>query len=149
MRKILFLDIDGPIAPDCHKEEDLSIPYVKDISPAKINILKAILKKHPQYEIVMISDWRHNLSLEQFKELFSHFQIKNVVDVVSTKVEKDLAITEWLKLNKNIENFVIIDDDVIFDLDHEWSFHQLKTSLYSGLLEFHIEIFDELADQKI
>lgn len=141
--KILFLDIDGPIAPFCHKDEDFSIPHIPCIMPQKVEILKKILKSHPEYKIVIISDWRNNLSFDQLKETFNYFSI-DILAAVPANMEKDVAIVEWLK-NNEVEKFIIIDDETVFDVDHEFSFHQIKPSLHSGLLAYHIDFFDELA----
>lgn len=142
--KVLFLDIDGPIAPFGHKKEDQNIPHIHDINPDKINLLKQILQKHEDFKIVIISDWRNALSRSQLEETFNHFDLK-IYDVVKTHIEKDEAIELWLT-NNQTDQFVIIDDDIIFDLDHDKSFHQIKPSLHAGLLPMHIEMFDEIVE---
>ena len=141
--KILFLDIDGPIAPFCHKDEDFSIPHIPCIMPQKVEILKQMLKSHPEFKVVLISDWRNNLSLDQLKETFNYFLI-DLWDAVPANMEKDVAILEWLK-NHKVDKFIIIDDETVFDVDHKLSFHQIKPSLHSGLLSYHIDFFNELA----
>lgn len=145
--KVLFLDIDGPIAPFGHKKEDPNIPHINDISPEKVDLLKQILNKHPEFKIVVISTWRDDLTRAQLDETFNHFNLQ-IYDIVPTHMDKDKAITLWMQ-DKHIDQFVIIDDEIIFDLDHDKSFHQVKPSLHGGLLPMHLEMFDEIVeDQK-
>lgn len=144
---ILFLDIDGPIAPFCHREEDFTVPHIPCIMPAKIELFKKLLNKHPEFKIVIISDWRNTLTKEQLSETFNHFGI-SIHDVAPPDMEKDQAIELWVK-DKLIKKSIIIDDDIIFDLeDDEKPFHQIKPSLHSGLLPLHLDMFDEIVNEE-
>ena len=146
-KNIIFLDIDGPIAPMSYHNTHEEIPYIKSIQPEKIELLKKILEKHPSFKIVISSDWRDSLTKEQLTEVFSHYQLP-IFDVVKPHVSKEEAIEHYLKEN-TVDCFVIIDDDKIFDIDHDYSWNQIKPSLYHGLLPMHLEMFDEIVSEHL
>jgi hypothetical protein len=124
--KIIFLDIDGPLAW-CTWEggrvqinDTLTIPYawVQEDCDA----LRIILEQTGA-QIVLSSDWRLYYSFTDMKAIFSYYGINSwsLIDyttMVDTKVkmsstlEMDRAsqIIKWLKSNKVKKNWVAIDD---------------------------------------
>ena len=124
--KVIFLDIDGPLAWGTWEggrvniNDTLTIPYnwVKEDCDALIEILK-----QTDADIVLSSDWRKYYSFRDMKDIFSYYGINpnHLIDyttMLGTKVkmsstlEMDRAseIIKWLKSNKVKKNWVAIDD---------------------------------------
>jgi len=123
--KVIFLDIDGPLAW-CTWEggrvqinDTLTIPYawVQEDCDALIEVLK-----QTDADIVLSSDWRKYYSFRDMKDIFSYYGINpnNLIDYttmlgkvkMSSTLEMDRAneIIKWLKSNKVKKNWVAIDD---------------------------------------
>ena len=134
--KIIFQDIDYVL--NSHKFEisrDIKnepyIPYYSEIDPDCISRLNKILSIDTEIKIVISSDWRSDLSLMEFKKLFSHFNINpdRVIDKTSSNVNKKKSIELWIKEN-NPSNFIILDDDRIFGMEEPLynNFYKVKSS---------------------
>jgi hypothetical protein len=126
MKKIIFLDIDGPLAwgtwldGRINFNDDLSIPYpwVKEDCDALTSILE-----QTGAEIVISSDWKYHYTLPQMREIMDYYEIpsntlidhttKTATKVkMSSSLEMDRAneIIQWLKENNVKKNWVTIDD---------------------------------------
>lgn len=126
MKKLLFLDIDFVL--NSHRW-DLQrsaanhpyIPYYSEIDPSCLILLEEILKLEPQVDVVISSSWRDDLSLQQFKDLFSQFNfpVHKIIAVTEPLIDKAKAIENYLKTNP-CTSFVILDDDFLFPMDHPY-----------------------------
>lgn len=121
--KIIFLDIDGVLNTDRQiRMNDLE--QIKDIKfdPRSMKNLKKIINKS-KAKIVITSTWRIHRQENGYlwKELIRNFQIYNldtnslfdITPVIDTRMKpesREREISEWLNKNKNIEQFVILDD---------------------------------------
>jgi len=126
LTKIIFLDIDGPLAwgtwfdGKIKINDDLSIPYpwVKEDCDALTHILKETDAK-----VVLSSDWKYHYSLDDMKKIMDFYGIPSSVLIdhtskdtpkvkMSSSLDMDRAneITIWLKENKVKKNWVAIDD---------------------------------------
>ena len=125
MKKIIMLDIDGPIAYGTWHESrvhiaDFTIPYpwVQSACDALTKIINTTDAK-----IVISSDWKYHYTIEQLGKIFKHYGIPNVIiDVTdhirdehehSLYLEKVRAhqIMRWVKNNQNdIQTWVALDD---------------------------------------
>jgi len=126
MNKIIFLDIDGPLAWGTWMEgrikinDNLTIPYpwVKEDCDALISILQQTDAK-----IVLSSDWRMHYSFRDMRNILEFYGIHpaylfdytamNTIKVkMSSTQGMDRAndIIKWLKSNKIKKNWVAIDD---------------------------------------
>lgn len=108
--KVIFLDIDGCLNNHHNKGVILD--------PANINILKHIIST-TKAKIVISSAWRYQI-LEGHMDLrgFTYMLKTHGLDIdiegitVSDKVlpGRGKQIQLWLSMNKDIENYVVIDD---------------------------------------
>ena len=126
MSKIIFLDIDGPLAwgtwfdGRINFNDDLSIPYpwVKEDCDALTSILE-----NTGAQIILSSDWKYHYTLPQMKEIMDYYRIpsdtlightiKNATKFkMSSSLDMDRAneIIQWLKENNVKKNWVAIDD---------------------------------------
>ena len=129
-RKIIFIDIDGPLAwgtwnsgPVTIKggrHGEFTIPYAWDQEDC--DALKQILEES-NAKLVLSSDWRFQFSFRQMKDIFEHYGIhsSNLLDMTcqfslwnkmsrtSLEHERALQIVKWAKDNK-ISNWIAIDD---------------------------------------
>jgi len=126
MSKIIFLDIDGPLAwgtwfdGRINFNDDLTIPYpwVKEDCDALTKILE-----QTGAQIVLSSDWKYHYTLPQMKEIMDYYGIPSdtLIDhttKTATKVKMSSSqamdraneIIQWLKENKVKKNWVAIDD---------------------------------------
>lgn len=137
--KVLFLDVDGVL--NTYRTQVLVdnryTPYISDLEPECMANLVLLLDAHPDLRILISSAWREEIRDYQFKELFHKLGYPTIADrifgVTNPKLSKADAIAESIQI-LNLKEFVIIDDDILFPLNHELNKHQYKTSLYSGLL---------------
>jgi hypothetical protein len=129
-RKIIFIDVDGPLAwgtwGDGRVEilkgpyGSLTIPYpwVQEDCVA----LKTILDES-NARMVLSSDWRKHFSFIHMKEIFEYYGIArhNLIDITThqdlwmkmsrpvIEWERAAEIVKWVKENK-ISNWIAIDD---------------------------------------
>jgi hypothetical protein len=124
--KIIFLDIDGPLAWGtwgdgrviCGDDVNIPYPWVMEDCQALYTILEKTDAK-----IVLSSDWRKHYSFKDMKEIMYHYGIpgNRLIDYthisglkvkMSSSLEMDRAaeIIQWLKANKVKKNWVAIDD---------------------------------------
>lgn len=126
MSKIIFLDVDGPLAwgtwfdGRINFNDDLSIPYpwVKEDCDALSFILKQTGAK-----VVLSSDWKYHYSLSEMRQIMDFYGIPSDTLIghttksapkakMSSSLEMDRAneIIIWLKENGIKNNWVAIDD---------------------------------------
>jgi hypothetical protein len=127
--KILFLDIDGVLndrtwAELCESKTEPGelppwhrVPFPKHI----VDNLHLILNAIPDLKIVVSSSWRvrHNKGIFRILNNLAGIPEDFFIDI--TPIRKDSRgdeINEWLEKNKDIDKFVILDDDV-FDIKKE------------------------------
>jgi hypothetical protein len=146
-QKIIFIDIDGPLAwgtwndgpvtinGDRHTEFTIPYPWVKE----DCNALKTILDE-TNAKLVLSSDWRFQFAFRQMKDIFQHYGIhgSNLLDMTcqfslwnkmsrtSLEHERALQVVKWVKDNK-ISNWIAIDD---LDLYHTFKWMTPKTSMW-------------------
>lgn len=127
---ILFLDIDFVL--NSHKFElqrraskSTFTPYLDEIDPRCLKVLKVLLAKYPNLMIVISSDWRKELDLKKFRTIFSHFTFDSnrIIGVTRSSAPKAQSIRLWLKKNKKVKQYLILDDDGLFEMnDKEYPF---------------------------
>jgi len=122
-QKIIFVDVDGPLAYGTwmdgrFKIDDISMPYpwVKQECDALAEIIRRTGAK-----VVISSDWKYHYSIVQLGKIFVHYGIPNVIIgmtdgnkiKMSTNLEMDRAyqIMRWVQGNKDlIDTWVAVDD---------------------------------------
>jgi hypothetical protein len=144
-RKIIFIDVDGPLAWATWNDgkvtinggvEDFQIPYswVKEDCEALQKICN-----ETNAELVLSSDWKKHFTFNQMKRIFWHYGITaRLIDITthqdlwnkmsrpSLEHERALEIVKWAKDNK-ISNWIAIDD---LDLYHTFKWLTPKTPMW-------------------
>jgi hypothetical protein len=120
IEKVIFLDIDGPLATDECGSLRIEKFGVKIYlwNEKCCNVLNEILNETGA-EIVLSSDWRRHFNLEQLDEIFKMNNIvKSPIAVIdqdkyrlSSRIDVDriYQIDRFLK-NNSIKNWVSVDD---------------------------------------
>lgn len=145
-RKIIFIDIDGPLAWGTWNDgkvtitggvEDFTIPYpwVKEDCDALQKICE-----ETNADLVVSSDWKKHFTFNQLKRIFWHYGITagRLVDITthqdlwnkmsrtSLDHERALEVAKWARDNK-ISNWIAIDD---LDLYHNFKWLKPKVSMW-------------------
>ena len=129
-RKIIFIDVDGPLAwgtwdlgpqnfnIECANSRKFQIPYpwVREDCEA----LQEICER-TNADLVVSSDWKQFYSIRQLKDIFVSYGVYapvidltthlNLTNKMSPQPEKEraLQIAQWVKVNK-VSNWIAIDD---------------------------------------
>ncbi|MEH7402931.1 HAD domain-containing protein [Gottfriedia acidiceleris] len=121
--KIIFLDIDGVLNTDRQIRMN-NLEQIENIKfdPIAMKNLKKIVDE-TNAKIVIISTWRVHRQDNGYlwRELIRNFKLNNldtnilldVTPVIDKKMKpefREKEILEWLTKHKNIEKFVILDD---------------------------------------
>jgi len=140
--KIIFLDIDGVMCTrSCYGRgaDNKWAAYMFD--PKAVAVLNFILQETGA-EIILSSDWRHQYTLQEMREIFAHnFVFKGPIGFTErsgTYLANNLEggrsdeINHWLKVNawKNDIKWVAVDD-----LDMSQKFDEMG-NITSGVEHF-------------
>ena len=145
-RKVIFIDIDGPLAWGTWNDgkvtitggvEDFTIPYpwVKEDCDALQKICE-----ETNADLVVSSDWKKHFTFNQLKRIFWHYGITagRLVDITthqdlwnkmsrtSIDHERALEVAKWAKDNK-VTNWIAIDD---LDLYHNFKWLTPRVSMW-------------------
>lgn len=145
-RKIIFIDIDGPLAWGTWNDgkvtitggvEDFTIPYpwVKEDCDALQKICE-----ETNADLVVSSDWKKHFTFNQLKRIFWHYGITagRLVDITthqdlwnkmsrtSIDHERALEVAKWARDNK-VTNWIAIDD---LDLYHNFKWLKPRVSMW-------------------
>jgi len=135
--KVLFLDFDGVLNPYGYKTEGATF------SKMACKNLNLLLKKVPELKIVVSSSWRiHGLHAVRDILKSNGIDPKRVIDI--TGDEKGIRgnqIKAWLDRHKNVNNFVILDDNS--DMG-ELTPRLVKTNGFIGLTQNEVNKIVEL-----
>lgn len=123
--KILFLDIDFVLnshkfeIEEAHSDRPYR-PYYSEIDPKALAVLIKILETDSSLQIVIHSSWRDEISLNDFKKIFSSFDfpIERIQETTKPLIDKAQSIELWIKEHPFVTQFVILDDDGLFGLRH-------------------------------
>lgn len=148
MNKILFLDIDGVLVNENHilemyeieKKEGTNISldkYGHIFDPICVEFLKRIVKE-TEAKIVISSTWRLNgiISLKRmFKYRNIDLHILDITPCLESRIRGD-EISEWLDNKKNIDSYVILDDED--DMGEKHKNNIVVTDPYNGITEIEM-----------
>jgi hypothetical protein len=117
--KIIFLDIDGVLNShktfdnSKRKQKDYVWKETDDIDPDNVAQLNRILNITNAF-IVISSSWRNGRSVELLKTIAQKVRIDStrIIDKTPTLTrDRGDEIKLWLKKNRQVKKFVILDDD--------------------------------------
>lgn len=134
--KIIFLDFDGVINNWNHFDgvDYNNVKFLSEIiklTGAKIVATtsnKNVFQKNPE------KNYKDTLFFQYVQKLKDYgVEIYDITPYIGGN--RELEIKEYLKNHQEIENFLILDDDVIIkDLEN----HQVFLDLYNGICEEHV-----------
>lgn len=146
--KTIFLDFDGVLNHEnfLRKLRGRKITYSsgrelvlmqEQICDKNISCLREALNQLPDLKIVISSAWRLGYKLENLQELLKINQINNEVIGVTPSLGSGAIrgdeIKAYLKDHPKITQFLVIDDNSVFDLGDPYMKNFLKTSPFTGL----------------
>lgn len=114
--KICFLDIDGVLNVYCEGRDEFGCTFHKHFEDNLRHIIEQTGAK-----IVISSTWRFD-GLETMINMWKHRNLAGEVIDVTKHIDiskRGLEIQEWLDRHKNVDNYVIIDDDYFDVLEHQ------------------------------
>ena len=118
--KVIFLDVDGVLNSDDYfdKIENMNIEGIEnDIDVEKIKLLRMAIEE-TDAKVVLSSSWRYTRKAQSLKELLLRYGIY-VNSTPFLNHERGKEIKEWIKNNRDIEDFVILDDEIFDSYDEE------------------------------
>lgn len=131
--KVIFLDLDGVLNSYeyCYKIKDLNIEGIEsEIDVEKVKLLKRA-KEAVNATVVLISSWRYTKKAQELKELLAKYEI--ITDSTPfMNNERGKEIKQWLAEHKNVEDFVILDDEIFPSYDEELMKKLIKMSDENG-----------------
>jgi hypothetical protein len=120
--RILFLDIDGVMATtSCYSRGKNNKWDTYMFDPKCVAVLNFILQE-TGCEIILSSDWRHTLTLQEMREIFTHNNVikgpigfterSGTYTAMNLEGGRSDEINHWLKVNawKDDIKWVAVDD---------------------------------------
>ena len=154
--KVIFLDVDGVLNSDEYfdRVKNLHIQGIQsEIDVNKISLLKRAMDETGA-KVVLSSSWRYTEMGKELRKLLSNYGIyADITPLIENK--RGLEKKQWLLEHKNVENFVILDDEVFDSYDEELITKLIKISKVNGnfgdglLLKDVNEIIKKLGRKKI
>lgn len=135
--KIIFLDVDGVLNSQNYfisKYHELGRPVrgKEEIDKVAVKYLKEIVDKTGA-KIVLTSSWKIiKRQVQDLKDVLKEYNL-SIMDITSNYADKrGKEIREWLNNNKDVESFVILDDDFFKDYNGLEN-NLVNTSFITGL----------------
>lgn len=114
--KIIFLDIDGVLAP-------IPRPFDKDgFNPSCVIYFESVFRHVPDSSIVISSTWRIAQTVDQLRKTMGRYGLSCSERIIGKTVDytetgellyltRGQEISMWLMDNKEVDSYVIVDDD--------------------------------------
>lgn len=146
--KVIFLDIDGVLNSDTYMEKQLdnsSEGIESEIDPATLILLKKAVDTTGA-KIILSSSWRIMRKYNELEKFLMKFGISLSGKTPYVDGKRELEIKQYLSENKNIEQYLILDDEIFESFDEELVNHliliksdQNYHGFSEGLTEKHIK----------
>lgn len=146
--KVIFLDIDGVLNSDTYMEKQLdnsSEGIESEIDPATLILLKKAVDTTGA-KIILSSSWRIMRKYNELEKFLMKFGISSSGKTPYVDGKRGLEIKQYLSENKNIEQYLILDDEIFESFDEELVNHLILTKsdqnyhgFSEGLTEKHIK----------
>lgn len=146
--KVIFLDIDGVLNSDTYMEKQLdnsSEGIESEIDPATLILLKKAVDTTGA-KIILSSSWRIMRKYNELEKFLMKFGISLSGKTPYVDGKRGLEIKQYLSENKNIEQYLILDDEIFESFDEELVNHliliksdQNYHGFSEGLTEKHIK----------
>ena len=146
---LIFLDIDGVMVPaKGWKAPELLQDGFPAFSSQAISVLQPLVAEGAT--VMLTTSHKSNYSIQEWKEIFRKRGITidklGVLDKNVGNLNRREEIMQWININLDNDNFVIMDDDKsLNDLPAFLKAKLLLTSSHIGLKQGHLEHARELA----
>lgn len=152
--KVLFVDIDGVV--NCAEDfggkskPNPTIGGLMGIAGARVKRLKKIVEA-TDAKIVLVSSWkRHYVHYDMFGKYLRNKLRKEGLEIFDTTLDyeskgsyhRGTGIFNWLATHKEVEEWIVLDDEIFDDYDKTIMRHLVKTNWETGLT-------DELTEKAI
>ena len=129
--KIIFLDIDGVLNSDDYIDRAKNEQGIEQhIDIEKVTLLKKAINE-TNAQIVLTSSWKNSKDITSLRELFTKYEIYfDVTPFINW--ERGLEIKQWLSKHKDVEDYIILDDEIYDSFDGEMLNHLVKVSNANG-----------------
>lgn len=118
--KVIFLDVDGVLNSDeyFNSIKDQKINTIENqIDINKVKLLKQAVNTTGA-KLVLSSSWRYTKNANNLKALLLNYGM--IVDSTPfLNNERGKEIKKWLDEHKNVEDYVILDDEIFKSYDEE------------------------------
>lgn len=118
--KVIFLDVDGVLNSDeyFNSIKDKKINTIENqIDINKVKLLKQAVNTTGA-KLVLSSSWRYTKNANNLKALLLNYGM--IVDSTPfLNNERGKEIKKWLDEHKNVEDYVILDDEIFKSYDEE------------------------------
>lgn len=118
--KVIFLDVDGVLNSDeyFNSIKDKKINTIENqIDINKVKLLKQAVNTTGA-KLVLSSSWRYTKNANNLKALLLNYGM--IVDSTPfLNNERGKEIKKWLEEHKNVEDYVILDDEIFKSYDEE------------------------------
>lgn len=132
--KVIFLDIDGVLNSDEYfdKIKDMNIKGIEnDVDVNKIVLLKKSIDETGA-KVVLTSSWRYKRKAQELKQLLLNYGI--LVDCTPYIYnERGIEIKKYLEEHRDVQDFVIIDDEMFDSYDENLIKKLIKISNTNGI----------------
>ena len=138
----IFLDFDGVLNSDVFYTRNKKASEIGDVDPRAVKCLNALIEKTGA-KVIISSNWRHDMSLDELREVLTKRGFKHPKKVVGKtpdlgeKAVRGYEILAFLRKRNALKApFVVLDDND--DMDGvEDAF--IRTSPKAGLSMAHVE----------
>lgn len=159
--KIIFLDVNGVLNSDkyINYTSKKNIDGIKaDIDVKTIELLKKALDITGA-KIVLSSSWKNISRVKDLKEIFKQYGISIDDKTPNINGERGLEIKRYLSEHRNIEQYLILDDEIFDSFDEELmqnliltkenqGYHGYGNGLQSEHIKQIIEKFGEIKNNE-
>jgi hypothetical protein len=138
----IFLDFDGVLNSDAFYTRNEKASKIGDVDPRAVRCLNDLVKRSGA-RVVISSNWRHNMSLKELKEVLVERGFKYPKKVVAKTPDlghqaiRGYEILAFLKKRRALKApFVVLDDTMDMDGVEDCF---VRTRPKEGLLPSHVE----------
>lgn len=131
--KVIFLDIDGVLNSDEYFDriEKLNVQGIESqVDVERIKLLQNAVRDTGA-KVVLSSSWRYTRNGQSLRNLLLNYGIFTDVTPLMHN-ERGREIKEWLNTHKEVEDFVILDDEIFDSYDEKLLEKLIKISDGNG-----------------
>ena len=110
---IIFLDIDGVMNSTCFQKKNPPVIVEENKAKILLNIINETGAK------VVLTSLRRVMEWDELCDLFKKFNIELYDKTPNISFDKSKEINKWLDEHKDVDNYVVIDDNDMSEIFNE------------------------------